>query len=93
MLGALPVEERRNSGLFALFRERSLRPQQRDALKVLRRGVARGEIRADANLQAAVLAMVGAMLARHVIGIPESRQQIEDSVDTVWHYLATEPQD
>ncbi len=93
MLGALLVEERRNPGLFELFRERILRPQQRDALKVLRRGVARGEIRADANLQAAVLAMVGSMLARHVIGIPESRQQTEDSVDTVWHYLATEPQE
>ena len=93
MLGALLVEERRNPELFELFRERIMRPRRDDAMKVLQRGVERGEIRADADLEVAVLAMVGSVLARHIIGIPDSRLQIEEIVDTIWRCLASDPQE
>ena len=59
---------------------------------VLQRGVERGEIRADADLEVAVHAMVGAMFMRHILGDPESRKRIEQTVDTVWSGLATTPQ-
>ena len=93
MLGALLVEERRNPALFELFRERILRPQREDAMKALQRGVERGEIRADVDLEVAILAMVGSLLARHVLGIPESREKIEETVDIIWRCLASDPQE
>ena len=92
MIGALLVEERRNPELFELFRERIIRPRTDDAIMVLQRGVDRGEIRADVNLEVVVHAMVGAMFARHILGAPESRKRIEETVDTIWSGLATNPQ-
>ena len=59
---------------------------------VLQRGVDRGEIRADVDLEVAVQAMVGAVFMRHIFGAPESRRWIERTVDTVWNGLAAEPQ-
>ena len=60
-----------------------------DAIVVLQRGVDRGEIRADVDLEVAFHAMVGAMFARHILGTPESRKRIEETVDTIWSGLAT----
>ena len=93
MLGALLVEERRNPELFELFRERVMRPRRDDAMKVLQRGVERGEIRADAALEVAIHAMVGSILARHIIGSPDSMLQIEETVDSIWRCLASDPQE
>ena len=92
MIGALLVEERRSPELFELFRERLIRPRRDEAVMVLQRGVERGEIRADADLEVAVHAMVGAIFMRHILGAPESRKRIEQTVDTVWSGLATTPQ-
>ncbi len=93
MLGALLVEERRNPELFELFRERVMRPRRDDAMKVLQRGVERGEIHADANFEVAIQAMVGSILARHIMGVPESRKLIEETVDTVWKSLVKRPRE
>lgn len=93
MLGALLVEERHNPELFELFRERLMRPRKNDAMKLLQRGVSRGEIRADADLESAIHAMVGSILARHVLGVPESREQIEKTIATVWRGLASGPKE
>lgn len=88
MLGALLVEERRNPKLFELFRQRIFLPRRDDGLAILRRGVKRGEIRADANLEVAAHAIVGALLTRHILAVPESRTLIEATVDTLWTGLA-----
>lgn len=92
MLGALLVEERRNPELFELFRERLMRPRRNDAMKLLQRGVERGEIRADADLESAIHAMVGSILARHILDVPESREQIEKTVALIWRGLASDSQ-
>ena len=92
MIGALLVEERRSAELFELFRERLIRPRRDEAVMVLQRGVDRGEIRAAVDLEVAVHAVVGATFARHILGTPESRKRIEQTVDTIWSGLATEPQ-
>ena len=92
MLGALLVEERRNPELLELFRERIMRPRRDDVIMVLRRGVDRGEIRADIDLEVAVHAMVGAVFMRHILGVPESRKRVEETVDTIWRGLANSPQ-
>ena len=92
MIGALLVEERRNPELFELFRERIIRPRRDQAVMILQRGVDRGEIRADVDLEVVVHALVGSMYARHFLGTPESRKRIEQTVDTIWSGLATNPQ-
>ena len=91
MIGALLVEERRNPELFELFRERIIRPRRDDAITILRRGVERGEIREDADLEVAVHAMAGAMFMRHILGALESRERIERTADTIWNGLASGP--
>ena len=91
MIGALLVEARRNPALIEYFRDRFTRPRRKEALMVMRRGVERGEIRADADLDIAVQAMVGAMFIRHIWGAHESRERIEQTVELIWKGLAANP--
>ncbi len=91
MIGALLVEERRNPALIEFFRDRFTRPRRKEALMVLQRGVERGEIRADADLDIAIQAMVGAMFIRHFWGADESRERIEQTVEFIWRGLAANP--
>ena len=89
MIGALLVEERRSPELLELLRKRLIHPRRDEVITVLRRGVERGQIRADVDLEVAVQAMVGAMFMRHILGVPESRERIEQTVNTVWNGLAS----
>ena len=84
MIGALLVEERRNPDLIRIFRERILWPQRDEVIGILRRGVKRGEIREDADLEIAVQAIVGSMIAGHIVGFPVSRARAERVVDAIW---------
>ncbi len=91
MVGALLVEESRSPDFLELFRGRVLRPRRDEAIMVLQRGVDRGEIRADVDLEVAVQAMIGAVFTRHIFGAPESRRRVEETVDTVWKGLSVSP--
>ena len=68
MIGALLVEERRNPDLLGLFRERIIKPRRDDIVAVLQRGVDRGEVRYDIDLDIVVHAIMGSVLARHLFG-------------------------
>ena len=92
MIGALLVEERRNPGLIELFRQRIISPRRDDVIMVLQRGVERGEIRADADLAVATNAILGAILANHIFGAPESAEIIQHTVDTIWQGLISDRQ-
>ncbi len=92
MIGALLVEERRNPELIELFRQRIIRPRRDDVIMVLQRGVERGEIRADADLAMATNAILGAILANHIFGAPESAEIIQHTVSTVWYGLTSDRQ-
>ena len=92
MVGALLVEERRSPQLFELFRQRTIYPRREQAIEVLQRGVDRGEIRPDVGLEVALQALVGALYTRHILGVPESRERIEETVDIIWSGLAANPQ-
>ncbi len=89
IMGALLVEERRNPELLELFRNRIMRPRRNDTLAVLQRGVERGEIRPDTDLEAAVYAMVGSIFARNILGVPQNRNQIQKTVDTIFQGIST----
>ncbi len=90
MFGALLVEARRNPRLLETFRKRIFRPRRREAIKVLQRGVERGEIRADADLDVAVDALIGSVLANHVMASGDPRQRIEQAVETIWGGLRSD---
>ena len=89
VIGALLVEERRNPELIELFRNRIMRPRRKDALTVLQRGVQRGEIHPDTDLETTVYALVGSLIARHIIGAPPTRTQIQNTVNTIFQGIAT----
>ena len=91
MIGALLVEERRNPELLEMFRERIVQPRLDEAIMILQRGVSRGEIRTDVDLEVTVHAIFGSILARRIIGAPESRKRIEETVDTIWNGLTANP--
>jgi AcrR family transcriptional regulator len=68
MIGTLLVEERHTPELLALFRERVVRPRRGALLRILERARDRGELRAGADLAAAVNMLVGAFYARYLTG-------------------------
>ena len=92
MIGALLVEERRNPQLIESFRERIIRPRRDDVITLLKRGVERGQVRADADLAVAAHAILGAILANHIFGTPDSAELIEHTIETVWHGIADDRQ-
>lgn len=69
-VGDLLVEERHNPELLRLFRERVIAPRREMMLEILRRGQARGEVRADADLAIAADVFIGSYFARHLSGEP-----------------------
>ena len=90
IIGALLVEERRNPQLIELFRQRIIRPRRDDVITLLKRGIERGEIRADADLAVAAHAILGSILASHILGVAESAEMIEHTVDTIWRGIASD---
>ena len=91
LIGALLVEERRNPRLFNLVREQILRPRRDDLIAILGRGVNRGEVREDIDLELAAHAIMGLVLTRQILDGPEPKEQLEEAIDTVWRGLQTYP--
>jgi AcrR family transcriptional regulator len=66
----LHAEGERYPRLVALYRERVVEPRREAIRSVLRRGVATGEVRPDADLEIAMLALSGAIMARGKLDQP-----------------------
>ncbi|HXF51563.1 MAG TPA: TetR-like C-terminal domain-containing protein [Dehalococcoidia bacterium] len=81
---ALLVEGRRNRRLLNLLHERLVGRRRELFRLALRRGIERGEIRPEADVDAAADAVFGAFFARHLIGLPVTRAWMRSLVDTVW---------
>src|ERR1700733_100496 len=60
----LHAEGERYPRLVALYKERVMEPRREAMRSVLRRGAASGELRPDIDLEVAVLALTGAVIAR-----------------------------
>lgn len=65
-LGTVLAEEHETPELLARFRERLVAPRRQRYREVLDRGVRRGQVRADADLDAAVNAIVGSLYGRYL---------------------------
>ena len=89
MVGALLVEERRNPELIRLLRDRIFAVRRAQYMEVLERGVRCGDVRPDADLDAAIEALVGALYARHISGLPETPDWVRSVVDVVWRGVST----
>jgi AcrR family transcriptional regulator len=81
--GTVLAEEHETPELLALFRERLVAPRRRELRAVLEAGRERGELRADADLDVAVAALVGAFFARYLAGEPLRGRVVTALVDTV----------
>lgn len=66
MIGMVLLEEQRVPELAALFRERVVEPRRARLADLLRRGIDRGEIPADADITTAVATAIGSFYALHL---------------------------
>ena len=82
-LGTVLAEEHETPELLALFRERLVAPRRRELHAVLAGARGRGELRAGANLDVAVNALVGAFFARYLAGESLGGRFVTSLVDTV----------
>ena len=82
-LGTVLAEEHETPELLALFRERLVAPRRRELRAVLAAARDRGELRADADLDVAVAALVGAFFARYLAGESLGGRFVTSLVDTV----------
>ena len=73
MLGTVLAEEHHTPELIAQFREHVVEPRRRMLRSVLERARTRGELRADADLETAVNALVGSYYAGFLAGTPTPR--------------------
>jgi AcrR family transcriptional regulator len=87
MLGALLVKERQDPGLMELFRERVVWPRMAVVAEIMQRGVAAGELRADAPIDTAVQMLAGAIFAHHMAGHAATGTWLRTVIDVLWQGL------
>ena len=83
MIGTVLAEEAHTPELLSLFRERLVAPRRAALRGVLEAARDRGELREDADLDAAVAALVGAYYAQYLAGRPFPRRWPAPVVDVV----------
>lgn len=93
MLCTLLAEEERTPELIALFRERIVASRRRGVRDLLDAAWARGELRPDADLDAAVNALIGSFYARYLTGDGVPADWPERIVATVWGGIARDAGD
>jgi hypothetical protein len=82
-LGTVLAEEHHTPELVASWRERLVKPRRSELRHILRRAKERGELRPDANIEAAVAMLVGSYFARYVEHGRVPRDWPKHEVDTV----------
>ena len=83
MLGTVLAEEPHTPEVLALWRERLVKPRRDELRAILRRALERGELRPDADIEAAVAMLVGSYFARYVERGRAPRGWPEAEVDMV----------
>ncbi|MFK4268667.1 TetR-like C-terminal domain-containing protein [Streptomyces milbemycinicus] len=88
LLGTVFAERERHPELLARFRERVAEPRRALASALLERGMDRGDVRSDLDVEAAVDHLVGAVFARHITGLPVAPGWAEQTVLTRWRGIS-----
>jgi AcrR family transcriptional regulator len=89
LVGTCLAEEAHTPELITLLRARTVLPRRTLVRQALERGRDRGEIREDADLEAAVSALLGSFLADHLAGRGGHPNWAEQAVDLVLPALRT----
>jgi AcrR family transcriptional regulator len=85
VLGSLLVEEQRQPGMLDVFREQIIEPRRGLVELMLRRGIERGELRADIDPLVVTELVAGAVFAHHVIlGHVSDDSWVRSVVEHVW---------
>jgi AcrR family transcriptional regulator len=90
LMGTLLVEERQHPELLQRFREQMIAPRCRDVQDALDRGKARGEVRADLDVELAAQAVMGSFLYRYLSAGSPERGWAEQLVAMLWPAFAAE---
>ena len=88
LIGTVLAEEEHTPTLIALFRKRIVDPRRQILTSILTNAKETGEIRAGADLAAAVNMLVGSFYARYLSGEPISTAWVERIVEVVWCGIA-----
>jgi len=89
VLGSLLVEEQREPGLLAVFRERILFPRRALVDRMLKRGIERGEIRPDIDPLVVTEMVAGAVFGHHaILGLAATDEWVHSLVEHVWAAIA-----
>lgn len=89
MLGTILAEEHRTPELMHLFRSRIVVRRRQLLKELIEQGVVAGDIRAGADIDAAVNLLVGSFYARYLAGQAISDEWPERAVAMVWPALAS----
>ncbi|MEX1345325.1 MAG: TetR/AcrR family transcriptional regulator [Candidatus Limnocylindrales bacterium] len=90
IMGSLLAAGGSEPELIEAFRERVVRPRHEVVDAVLARAAERGELRADADLEALDAMLFGAVLARATLGETLDHSWVERIVDTAWAAVAAD---
>lgn len=90
IMGSLLAAGSSDPELIEAFRERVVRPRHEVVDTVMARAAERGELRADADLEALDAMLFGAVLARATLGARLDRSWVERVVATAWAAVAAQ---
>jgi AcrR family transcriptional regulator len=91
LIGTVMSEQERQPDLMAAFRERVAFPRRGLVQKLLRRGIERGDVRADLDIEQAADVFIGNVLGRHISGLPFDDRWLESAIDFFWRGIRAGP--
>jgi AcrR family transcriptional regulator len=92
LIGTVMSEQARQPDLMEAFRERVAFPRREIVRTLLRRGIERGEVRADLDIEQACDAFIGNVLGRHVAGLPFDDDWFRSAVEFFWRGIRADSQ-
>ena len=90
VLGSLLAEQRRDPDLLGAFRARIFDPRRAIIHDVVARGIASGDVAADADREAIDSLLFGALLARAILGEAVDAAWIARVVDQLWRGIVAQ---
>src|SRR3954465_15306023 len=91
LLGSVLAEGQRQPDLLAAFREQIVVPRRTMAKQILARGVERGDVRGDLDLEQAADALIGNVIGRHVSGLEFDDDWFAGALEFFWRGIRAEP--
>ena len=84
LIGNVLAERERQPDLMEAFRERIATPRRELVQMLLRRGIERGDVRADLDLEQASESFIGFVVGRFISGLPFDDEWFESTLDFLW---------